>query len=62
MFGNGRRIPRLLLASIVLACVVLVAVPSALATAPQSQIIRSKIGGNGYPLTNQDGANIQPSW
>ena len=61
MFGSVRRIRNLFLASIVVACVGFV-VPPAFATAPQSQIVRSKIGGNGHPLTGQDSANIQPSW
>jgi Tol biopolymer transport system component len=62
MFGNVRRIRDLLVASIVFASVGFVAVPPAHATAPPSQIVRSKIGGDGHPLTDQDSANIQPAW
>ena len=62
MFGSVRRIRYFLVASLVLAFLGFVALPAAYATAPPSQIVRSKIGGDGHPLTDQNGANVQPSW
>ena len=39
-----------------------VAAPAAQAAGPISQIVRSKIGGDQYPLTDQNSANIEPTW
>jgi len=63
MFGHARRIVPLVVASTVFACAGFVAAQPAGATAPPpSQIVRSRIGGDGHAITGQDAANIQPSW
>jgi Tol biopolymer transport system component len=61
MVGNVRRCRDLLLASVLVACAALGTSPASATTTP-SQIVRSKIGGDSHPLTDQDAANIQPSW